>query len=132
MISNNVQNRPSSRVSLHQQFFKKVDKRSPVLGFRRRPDEAIFLPVVTAKNVSLLFFCWSVAGIHLCCPIFVHHTRCGGSSVTVISSTKMSLKSSPRTFFSTLPTDLRPQPWHLYPANGPDPAFNHGIYILFA
>src|SRR5664280_2305505 len=53
------QNHPSSRVSFHQQFFKKADESSAVLGDCRSPGDAIFLPVVTAKNVSLLLFSWS-------------------------------------------------------------------------
>jgi hypothetical protein len=42
-----------------QQCFKKADESSAVLGFRCGPNDAIFLPVVTAKKVSLLFFSWS-------------------------------------------------------------------------
>lgn len=53
------QNHPSSRVLLHQQFFKKVDESSAVLGFRCSPGDGVFLPVVTTKDVSLLFFSWS-------------------------------------------------------------------------
>ena len=53
------QNHPSSRVLFHQQFFKKTDESSAVLGFRRSPSNAIFLPVVTAKNVPFLLFSWS-------------------------------------------------------------------------
>jgi len=95
---------PSSRMLLHQQFFNKADEGRAILGLRRGPGDRILQPVVTTTKIW--HFCFSpglVAGIRLCCPTFIQHARSGGSSVMVVSSIKMSLKSSPRTFFSTPP-----------------------------
>lgn len=47
-------------------------------------------------------FCFApgrVAGIRFCCPRFIQQARSGGSKVMVVSSTKRSAKSFPRTFF---------------------------------
>src|SRR4030065_2313335 len=69
------QNHPSSRVLFHQQFFNKADEGSTILGLRRRPGDRILYPVVTAKDVSLLFFSrpggWNsslLSDLHPACP----------------------------------------------------------------
>jgi len=45
--------------------------------------------------------------VRFCCPIFIQHAHRGGSGLRVVSATKKSSKSSPRTFFNKREPGLR-------------------------
>src|SRR4030042_3689467 len=72
-----------------------------------------------------------VAGMRRCCPTFIQQARNGGSRLSVVSSTKMSWKSSPRTFFSTRSAVHQPLPWLLCPQNGPNRILDGDTGILW-
>ena len=126
------QNHSFRRVALHQQFFQETDEGGAVFGLGGRPGDGIFQPVIATKDMPLLLCPGRVAGIRFCCPFFIQQARSGGSRVTVVSSTKMSSKSSPRTFFSTPPTNQPLSLWLLCPANGPNHTLAADIDILCA
>jgi len=48
------QNHSTSWILLDQQALQETNEMSAVFGFRRRPTDCIFAPVVTSKDVSLL------------------------------------------------------------------------------
>ena len=52
------QHDPPSRIPLYQQFFNKADEGRAILGLRRGPGDRIFQPIVSTKNMPLLFFSW--------------------------------------------------------------------------
>ena len=126
------QNYTPGRVTLHQQFFQKADEGRTIFPFGSGPSDRILAPVVSTEDMPMSLAPGRVAGIRFCSPIFIQHARRGGSRLRVVSSTKKSPKSSPRTFFSTLPAVLRLPPWPFYPASGPDPALVGDIDILYA
>lgn len=87
--------------------------------------------VVPSKMCRFCFVPGWVAGIRCCCPAFIQHALKGGSRLSVVSSTKMSWESSPRTFFSTGPAVHQPWIWLLCLANGLNCISNGDTGILW-
>lgn len=124
------QHHSSSRVLGDQQVFQEADELRDVLSFGNGPGDSLVDPIVATKYMPFLFDPKSGRGIHLYFLSFIQKALSSGSSVSVVSSTKMRLKSPPKTFFSALLAARLLAAWLLGSADGPGQASGVNIVTL--